>query len=211
MYIPPYFTATDTAEALRFMQQYSFATVIGVQSHGLPIATHLPVVAERNGEHIALFTHFSRANEQTNNITDQTLLVVFQTPHAYISTSHYEKFESVPTWNYIAVHAYGKAAILTDDAAFAVLEKTIAFYEATYQQQWDQLSAIYKNKMLRGITAVRIDIHTLQFAKKLSQNKTDNERISIIQTLSQHTDSSARAVAEWMQQQPTSSSTTPNQ
>ena len=72
MYIPPYFTATDTAEALRFMQQYSFATVIGVQSHGLPIATHLPVVAERNGEHIALFTHFSRANEQQyTTSTDQ--------------------------------------------------------------------------------------------------------------------------------------------
>ncbi|WP_257088050.1 FMN-binding negative transcriptional regulator [Sphingobacterium sp. E70] len=53
-------------------------------------------------------------------------MVIFSEPHAYISPMHYDKEESVPTWDYIAVHAYGTARIINnEDEKTEVLEQMI--------------------------------------------------------------------------------------
>lgn len=147
MYIPKAFRFDDPSEIVDFMKRYSFGTIV-TNKYNLPIATHLPFHIEYSEEKMILSSHFAVANEQAKYIEDSTSLVNFTEPHAYISPSNYEKIESVPTWDYISVHAYGNAKIITDaDVKLKELEKVISFYELTYLKQWDELSVKFKSNI----------------------------------------------------------------
>lgn len=162
------------------MKQYSFATIV-TNKGNLPIATQLPFAVKYNAGELLLTSHFAVANEQAKYIAENTSLVIFSEPHAYISPTHYDKIESVPTWDYIAVHAYGKAKIITEEnAVIGVLEQMIAFYEPAYRQQWNHLPDKFKQGMMNGIVAFEIEVVDLQGQKKLSQNKTEVEKQRII-------------------------------
>src|ERR1700761_6434357 len=125
MYIPKLNLITDRQEALSFMQRYSFATIVTVND-GVPTATHLPFVVTKRENKIVLTSHFAKANPQSADIMNGKPLVIFAEPHAYISPKHYEQRASVPTWNYIAIHAYGKAALIdTPEEKAILLEQTI--------------------------------------------------------------------------------------
>src|SRR6218665_543935 len=108
MYIPPYYREEDKNKLTGFMLAHNFANLIS-SNNNVPVATHLPFVIEQRGEKLFLVSHMAKANPQWQNFADNELLIIFQGPHAYISPQHYEKQQNVPTWNYIAVHAYGKA------------------------------------------------------------------------------------------------------
>jgi len=158
------------------MKRYSFATMVTIKDQ-LPIATQLPFVINDNAGRIVLSSHFALANEQAKYIESNTSLIIFSEPHAYISPAHYDKQESVPTWDYIAVHAYGKAKMLEEESAkIKVLEQMIHFYDQNYLEQWKRLSDRFKTGMLKGIAAFELEVTDLQGQKKLSQNKTVPER-----------------------------------
>jgi transcriptional regulator len=198
MYIPPHYRAADSASLLAFMRRYSFATLV-TQVEGRPFATHLPVVLREDGATLHLSAHLARANPQCKTLTDQTALVIFAEPHAYVSPSHYDRPLNVPTWNYIAVHAYGRATLLPDLAAsLAALEAMIDHFEPGYRSQWEGLPDDYKHKMAAGIVAFEIAVEELQGKEKLSQNKTEAERARITQAFAEGDDAQARALAAYM-------------
>ncbi len=198
MYIPEINKATDKDETIAFMQQFSFATIVTAKDN-LPVATHLPFVITTKDDNIILTSHFAKANKQWEDIENGRVLVIFSEPHAYISPGNYEKELSVPTWNYIAVHAYGQGQLITDtEAVFNVLESTINNFEIAYRQQWDNLPADYKLKMSKGIVAFEIVVEDLQAKKKLSQNRTAGEKEKIIDSLSKSKDSNEVMIAEYM-------------
>jgi transcriptional regulator len=180
------------------MKRYSFATIVTVKDN-YQSATHLPFVIEQHDDKIILSSHCSVANPQWKELTDHQVLVIFTEPHAYISPKNYEKELNVPTWNYIAVHAYGKAQIKNDDQyKFGMLEKMISLYEENYMQQWKKLPDEYKTNMLKGIVAFEIEVKELQGKEKLSQNKTEKEKHTIIESLSKSELESERTIAEYM-------------
>lgn len=198
MYIPNQFATTDTAGLVAFMKQYSFATIVTAKDN-VPQATHLPFAISTHDDKVILTSHFAKANTQWRQIVDRVNLVIFSEPHAYISPTHYDKEQSVPTWNYVAVHAYGAATIIHDrDQAFDALEKMIDTYEEAYRRQWAGLPQDYKLRMLNGIVPFEIVVTDLQGSRKLSQNKTDQEQQRIIETLSASTDGAARQIADYM-------------
>lgn len=197
MYTPKYNQITDKQQAVGFMQKYSFATIVTV-ADGRPTATHLPFVIEQRDGQIVLISHFAKANHQAVDIFACTPLVIFTEPHAYISPAHYEKEQNVPTWNYIAVHAYGKATRIENAAP--VLEKTINFYEAAYLGQWNSLSEDYKAKMMNGIVAFEIMVDDLQGKSKLSQNRSAVEQENIVKAFSTSADQNEREIAAYMTQ-----------
>jgi transcriptional regulator len=163
------------------------------------VATHLPFVVSVENDTIILTSHFARANEQWKNIENNKILVIFTEPHAYISPKHYDQELNVPTWNYISIHAYGKAKIITaEQEVFKVLENTINKYEASYKQQWDRLPKDYKLRMSKGIEAFEIVVEDLQAKKKLSQNKTENERSKIIDSLAESKETNEQLIAGYM-------------
>lgn len=198
MYVPAHFALTDRAEIVAFMRRYHFATVVS-QLNGEPFATHLPFIIEEAGDEIRLHAHFARANPQWQQWTGQTVLVMFSEPHAYVSPSLYEKEQNVPTWNYVAVHAYGVPETIDDTGrAFDLLEKQIAAYEPAYLDQWNRLSPDYKNAMIKGIVAFEIRVQRLEAKSKLSQNKSAQERQNVRENLLASDDSTARAIGEMM-------------
>jgi transcriptional regulator len=198
MYIPSLNKFDDQQEAISFMRRYSFATIITVKD-GVPTATHLPFIVPQKSDQIILKSHFAKANPQSNDIIDNRALVIFTEPHAYISPKHYEKAESVPTWNYLAVHAYGKCVLLDGEAnKAALLKETIESFDADYLKQWDGLPDSFKQGMMKGIVAFEIAVDDLQAKKKLSQNKTTAERESIINELSQAENANEKDIAAYM-------------
>jgi len=198
MYIPGFNSFTDGQEVVAFMQRYSFATIV-TQINGLPVATHLPFLVKVDGDKLLLQAHFAKANPQWKEIEGYISLVIFTEPHAYISPVNYEKAENVPTWNYIAVHAYGKAQILDSvEQKTELLKHTINTFDSAYLQQWEGLSEQYKSKMMNGIVAFEIEVTDLQAKKKLSQNRSELERENIITSLGKSHDTNEREIAAYM-------------
>src|SRR6185437_23181 len=117
MYTPKFNQVDDRAILLEAMRRYSFAIVFGCGDDGAAMATHLPLLVKDEGEHGVLEGHFAKANRHWNDLAGRETLVVFPGPHSYVSPSLYGEPLSVPTWNYIAVHAYGRLEPLHDEAS----------------------------------------------------------------------------------------------
>ena len=205
MYIPSINRMTHFQEIFSFIERFSFGTVISTTADGLPVATHLPFLAEQEAGQLVLTSHFAKANPQWQQIgNNPNVLVIFQEPHAYISPSHYEKELNVPTWNYIAVHVYGEGTLVTQqEQVLGILDQTVAYYETAYKTHYDQLPEDFKLKMSQGIVAFKIRATDVQAKKKLSQNKTAGEQANIIHTLSQSENGNERLIAEYMQKNST--------
>ena len=114
MYTPGYFKVEDTAEAHAIMRAQPFAILVTQGVEGLT-ATHLPTILKVDGEAPLgrIECHLARPNPQWKTYApDSDALVIFQGPEAYIRPGWYpskaEHGKVVPTWNYAAVHAYGR-------------------------------------------------------------------------------------------------------
>lgn len=198
MYIPAFNRFEERSEIIAFMQRYSFAIIVTVIDDK-PVATHLPFLVKEENDKLTLRSHFAKANPQANQVFDKTSLVIFTEPHAYISPSNYEKETNVPTWNYIAVHAYGKATPLQSiEQRAELLKHTVETFEVNYLKQWSNLPEDYKLKMMNGIVAFEIEVTDLQAKKKLSQNRSEIEQQNVIHSLENSSDTNQQEIAEYM-------------
>ena len=199
MYIPAFNQFTDKQQIISFIKRYSFATIITVEND-ISVATHLPfLISADDQNNITLLSHFAKANPQGDSLAGKSALVIFMEPHAYISPRNYEKAQNVPTWNYLAVHAYGDCALITgEEAKKKLLEDTIASFEREYLEQWNGLPGDYQNKMMNGITAFKIEVKDLQAKMKLSQNRSETEKDNIIAELSQQPSTPGKDIAGYM-------------
>lgn len=204
MYIPRFNEVSDPAILLEAMRAYSFAILFGpiddTAGSASHHATHLPLVIKDEGPHGVLEGHFAKANPHWKALAGRKTLVVFPGPHTYVSPSLYAEQLSVPTWNYIAVHAYGILEPLDehDDASKeALLENLIQANEPAYAQQWRALPEGFRRTMLSGITGFRIAITRIEGKFKISQNRPEADRLSI---QSAHASGTAdqRTLVEWM-------------
>ncbi|GMA61042.1 FMN-binding negative transcriptional regulator [Alicyclobacillus fastidiosus] len=195
MYIPKSFEMNDPTEITNFIQANSFGILVSTVD-GTPCATHLPFFYDTN--HNILMSHMAKANPQWQNLDGQPVLVVFSGPHAYISPSWYEVPASVPTWNYVAVHVYGKCTVIDSEEPMAeLLERVVRFYEPDSALPSQADEPFYRN-MMKAIVGFRIDITRVQAAAKLSQNKPVEVQERVIANLSKSTDAFAQRVAQVM-------------
>ena len=196
MYIPEFNRVEDRGVALAFMQANPFAILISATDEG-PFATHLPILAREVEGQLQLRGHVAKANPHWKSISPaQESLVIFHGPHAYISPSLYELRESVPTWNYAAVHVYGKGTVFTEEAQLnQFLQELIARFDSSYAAQWPALSEQYRSRMVQHIVGFEINVTRVETKFKLSQNRTKAEQENIITALESSSDSAAAAVA----------------
>jgi len=182
MYSPKFNQVHDRAILLETMRAYSFATLFGPVS-GEPsgaMATHLPLVVKDEGGHGVLEGHFARANPHWQALAGRETLVVFAGPHSYVSPSLYAEPLSVPTWNYIAIHAYGTLSLVEDDPGkVALLADLIAEHEPSYWERWRGLPDGFRRTMLAGIIGFRIPVARIEGKFKLSQNRAPEERRNV--------------------------------
>ncbi len=200
MYVPEEFRIRDREEAIAFIDEFPFGTLVS-RSGERPSATHLPFVVEKEGSQLLLSSHWAKANEQWRDIGDEEVLAIFSGPNAYISPTHYEEKDSVPTWDYLAVHAYGRVELIeAEERVHGLLEKMIRRFEPAYEKQWHELSESYRKGLMPGLMAFQIRVQEVQGQAKLSQEKRASERERIIEGLSKSDKASERLLAAYMKE-----------
>ena len=202
MYIPEFSRQEDRLTILAFLRANPFAILV-TTAEGVPFATHLPLLIDEAGDQIVVQGHMARANAHWKSMKEsEESLVIFHGPHAYISPSLYELQESVPTWNYAAVHVYGQPTLFSDEEFLkATLHRMITTFESSYMAQWLELSEQYQSRMMKHIVGFEIRAKRLEAKFKLSQNRTKGEQARVIQCLNQSKDSNVSGVAELMRQE----------
>ena len=203
MYIPKPFEITDTAWCHALMRAQSFAAMITADDAGVPFATHLPTLVDpARGPLGTLRGHVARANPHWRYLSaGRPTLVIFAGAHAYVSPSWYATHPSVPTWNYVAVHATGTGALVEDpEPVKTLLADLVRTYESSGPTAWslEGLPADYLAGMQRGIVAFEIPIERLEGKAKLSQNRDAVDQARTREALAAADDPLARAVAALM-------------
>ena len=185
-----------------FMESHSFATLISQNETGM-VASHLPVLVEWSNEApSALLGHMARANSQWRTAEGREVLVIFQGPHAYISPRWYAEPQTVPTWNYVAVHAYGTFRLLEESETRELLSRQVAQFEADRESPWsiEENDPAHLAKLIPQIAGFRIEIDRLEGKWKLNQNHSTERRRRVIEELRRQSSPNNRAIADLMEQ-----------
>jgi transcriptional regulator len=201
MYIPAAFAEPDLTRLHDFIERNSFGLLVS-QVEGLPFATHLPFLLERTaGPHGTLVGHLARANPQWQEAGGQTALAIFSGPHAYVSPTWYEAEQVVPTWNYIAVHAYGRVQVVEDAGALLdIVRETVRVYEQAMPRPWSfDGSGAFVERLLAQIVGFRIAVEKIEGKWKLNQNHPVERRRKVVRALRERAGENVQAVAAMMQ------------
>ncbi|MBN3519940.1 FMN-binding negative transcriptional regulator [Algoriphagus lutimaris] len=184
MYIHPINRWENEDEIINLIQQNPFATLVS-KVDGKPWATHLPLLLskDKNGDAV-LSGHVAKANQQWKHLGEEEVLVLFQGPHAYISSSWYNH-ENVPTWNYLAVHIYGNIRIIEGDELMEHLKSLVDTFEEGRSNPVtvEGMSEKYLNSQLKGLIGIEIKINEVHASAKLSQNRDETNYQYIINHL----------------------------
>jgi len=204
MYIPTSFHIDDAETLHTFIERHSFATLCSTTSGELE-ATHLPLLLDRDAApHGRLIGHMARANSQWKRAAGSQVMAIFAGPHAYISPTWYETNETVPTWNYAAVHAYGTLQLIDDEFELRnVVRQTVDVYERSMPRPWsmDVVPPDAIDKLLLAIVGFEIRIDRLEGKWKLNQNHPVERREKVVRQLAATGRPEDAAVAALMREQ----------
>ncbi|MCY7410720.1 MAG: FMN-binding negative transcriptional regulator [Chitinophagales bacterium] len=200
MYLPKINRIEDLPAIEDFIEKNSFAILINEVKEN-PWATHLPLELEVNeaGEKV-LWGHLSKANPQWKSFgKEEQVLAIFQGPHTYISSSWYNHV-NVPTWNYIAVHVYGKIKLMNDEQVYEHLKRLVNKYEAISENpvSVETMPPEFVRKEMKGVVGFEIAIEKIEGKWKLSQNRDDENYRNIILELEKLNNVNAALIAEEM-------------
>ena len=203
VYLPPAFTETRPAVLVAHIERHDFGLLVSHGTAGL-VASHIPFLVEGTGMELHLLGHLARPNPQVEDLGQGgEVLAIFNGPHAYISPRWYAGGPSVPTWNYVDVHAYGTVRLIEDgDWLRRLLRRLSDRHEAGNAVPWrvDDLPEAYLEGMLKGIIGLDIAVTRLEGKYKLSQNRPAADRPCVITALEHGGDENSVAVAQLMRE-----------
>jgi len=192
MYIQASFAERNVNKLHDFVTANSFATLVSTSlpqsdNGGEPLASHLPLLCDRTAGPLGkLVGHMAAANPHWRDLDGEKVLAIFSGPHAYISPTWHETANSVPTWNYVAVHVVGTARIERDPIRLAeIVRAYVEFYEASMPAPWslDSADPDFIARLLDAIVGFTIEIERIDGKWKLSQNHPPERRESVIRGL----------------------------
>lgn len=202
MYIPPAFAEDRPEELHEIIQAASLPVIISPARSKtgamLLVATHLPLILDGD----QLIGHIARANDHWKNFDpNPESLAIFAAHDGYVSPSWYpskaETGRVVPTWNYEAVHVYGRLEIIQDPALLLpIVTRLTRRHEDHRAHPWHVSDAPpdYISSQLKGIVGVVLHISRLEGKRKLSQNKTSEDQVGVIAGLSDENPDLAKAM-----------------
>jgi transcriptional regulator len=187
MYQPDQFRVEDIAQLHTLMRARPFATLVSAGASGL-YASHLPTVLKQDGPWGAIECHLARPNPHWKELAQcSEALMIFQGPSGYITPNWYptkaETGKVVPTWNYAAVHAYGRPEVIEDkDRLLRHVTELTAQQERGEARPWSPADAPanYIDAMLRGIVGFRFEITRLEGKWKMSQNRAPQDQAGVV-------------------------------
>jgi len=206
MYVPRAFAVDDVQILHQQMQASPLPVLVTHASHGL-LASHVPLLLNPDeGQYGTLYGHLARANAHWQDLAEGSeALVIFAGEQAYISPSFYpskaEHGKAVPTWNYLAVHAYGSAEVFDDaERLLALVSRLSSKHEADRPQPWAVSHAPqdYIDSMLKAIVGFRLPITRLDGKRKLSQNRDAADQAGVRKGLLANSNQQDHALAHLM-------------
>jgi transcriptional regulator len=202
MYIPKAFQVHDQETLFQFIETNPFGILFS-QIENQPFATHLPFLLDKyRKETGALLGHMAKQNPHWSHLEGKEVLVVFPGPHAYISASWYKEENTVPTWNYVAVHVYGTVTLLkTNEELLTLLKQTVDVYESTMPDPWKMnVNDPFIHHLLAGIVGFEISIHRIEGKWKLSQNHSQERQQKVIEGLKMTHHYDSQTIAKLMEE-----------
>ena len=203
MYVPASFAISDEKTLESFIERYDFATLISSSSAGL-VASHIPIMLRRSAGKAVLIGHVARANDHWRQFDGNAeALAIFHGPHAYVSPTWYATSPAVPTWNYAAVHIYGRPRVREEgDFTAAALRDLVARHEGSRSQPWrmEGLAGDFYEKLVKAIVAFEMPIDRIEGKFKLGQNRSQDDRAGILQGLDAEKSADAGALAAFIRE-----------
>ncbi|KAB0484143.1 FMN-binding negative transcriptional regulator [Pseudomonas psychrophila] len=206
MYVPRAFAVDDVPILHQQMLATPLPVLVTHASQGL-IASHVPLLLNPDeGPYGTLYGHLARANPHCKALAEGVEnLVIFAGEQAYISPSFYpskaEHGKAVPTWNYLAVHAYGTAEVFDDaERLLALVSRLSNKHEADRSDPWSvsDAPADYIDSMLKAIVGFRLPITRLDGKRKLSQNRDATDQAGVRKGLLANSNPQDHALAHLM-------------
>ncbi len=195
MYIPKSLTMEPENSVAQFISDYGFGILM---SESLE-ATHLPFLhAANEGELGTLYSHMARANSHWNELQDKQVMVVFAGPHAYISPTWYASGPAVPTWNYAAVHVYGKFELLSDEQTIQVVKDTVKKYEPELLNNPQVMPEDYQQKLSKAIVSFKLTISRVDAKHKLGQQRKIEDQQGVVEALESSDNLDAVGLSQYM-------------
>ena len=195
LYVPEVFRLDDRAILLAHAADYPFATVISHGDDGLRVS-HLPLLVDE-GRHV-LRGHLARENPQLSHFAAGVdVLAIFHGPHGYVSPSVYTEQPSVPTWNYVVVHARGRGRLVDAVELRAILDDSVTRFDTTEGRL--DTGGDFLRRMLGAIAGFEIEIDGIEGKWKVSQNRSPVDQARVIAWLERGDDAS-RALAVLMRE-----------
>lgn len=202
MYVPPAFREDDLSALHGVIREARLGNLVTATAEGL-IATPLPLfLVPDEGPHGTLYGHLARANPQWKQAPVGLAMAIFAGPDAYITPSWYatkrEHGKVVPTWNYVAVHAYGAAEFFEDPVRLLdAVRRLTKLHEGGRPTPWAVSDAPpdFIRGQLRGIVGLRLPIERIEGKRKMSQNRSAEDRAGVAAGLAASERSSDRAAA----------------
>ncbi len=178
---------SDEAVIRSFVDQHPFAFITGCDANNHPVSTQVPVFIEEHEGRQVLRGHIMKNTDHHKAfVYNPNVLVVFHSPHVYVSATWYSDPHQASTWNYISVHVKGQVRFLDDNGLISMLRKTTLYFEgqdAASSTIYDNLSPEYTAPLLKAIVAFEIEIHEMDNVFKLSQNRDARSFQNIINEL----------------------------
>jgi transcriptional regulator len=192
MYVPSHFAETRVPVLHEAMRRFGFATLVTTGPSGIE-ASHVPMLLDPEpAPYGTLVGHIARDNPQWQRAGEGEALAIFLGPHAYVSPAWYPSKQKhgrvVPTWNYVAIHAYGKVAFFTDEARLqALVTRLTEVHEAGRPAPWavGDAPADYLRTMLQAIVGWTLPLTRLEGKWKMSQNRPPEDRAGVAAALAE--------------------------
>lgn len=200
IYTPPGFENLNLEQLHKLIDDFNFATLVSQNGDDFTIS-HVPMLLDRNqGQYGTLKWHLAKQNPHAEQLNgQQKVLCIFHGPHAYISHNWYKTKPSVPTWNYVVVHAHGIPTPISKQQLSLDLTELVNRHETSLNQDNNYaIPEIYKEKLLEQIVGFSMPISELHGKFKLGQNRSQIDQQSFIEALQQQKNSNARELAEFI-------------
>lgn len=200
MYIPKHFAIEERAQILDVIEREPFGILVS-SVEGKPFATHVPFIVLQDGPELTLGLHVAKANPHWKSLEGQNVLAIFHGPHAFVSAGWYANpQQTVPTWNYTAVHCTGRARLTDEQQIARILERLVRRFEPSWRVE--TADPQYIAHLSEAIVGIELSVDVIEGKFKDSPSSAPEDRKRVIAALDASSRPMDRQVARAMRLRP---------
>lgn len=200
MYIPKHFAIEERAQILDVIEREPFGILVS-SVEGKPFATHVPFIVLQDGPELTLGLHVAKANPHWKSLEGQNVLAIFHGPHAFVSAGWYANpQQTVPTWNYTAVHCTGRARLTDEQQTARILERLVRRFEPSWRVE--TADPQYIAHLSEAIVGIELSVDVIEGKFKDSPSSAPEDRKRVIAALDASSRPMDRQVARAMRLRP---------